>query len=133
MINIRAKSDTLIPKFCTSESACADIIQPDTVVLKPHCPMKLKTGLYLDISPDLKAMIYPRSSTLFNGIIIPVSIIDADYKGEIHVPMLNYTNTNIIVKAGERFAQIEIVPVGERIFTESTTIRSGGFGSTDVK
>jgi dUTP pyrophosphatase len=77
---------------------------------------------------------YPRSSTLGKGLIIPVSIIDSDYRGMVHVPVYNFTDNPVTIEAGERVSQIELQPATDVKTIERKYVqREGGFGSTDDK
>lgn len=130
---IKFKQNVKIPKYSTKFSACADIFMPETFVVQPHSIAKVSTYIGFKIPENTKIVMYPRSSTLGRGLIIPVSIIDADYNDAVHVSMYNYTDKRIIVHEGERLVQIEIQPVVDvKEFEHSETIRNGGFGSTNV-
>lgn len=122
------------PIFKTQGAACADLAIPRDEIVKPHKAAKIDLNIRLDIPEGYKAIIYPRSSLLPNyGIIQPVSIIDCDYKGHVHVPLYNLTNDEILFKRGTRVAQIEIVKMGLRPTeweVENNVRDQNGFGGT---
>lgn len=125
-----------VPVYKTRQAACADVFLPEDVTIEPGkvaCP-----GLQLgfNIPAGNKIVMYPRSSLLVKfGIMLPTSIIDADYSGmEIHVPLYNTTDKPVTLKAGDRVAQIELHEY-ERIldWNFEDNERTGGLGSTGEK
>lgn len=124
----------ILPKYMTEFAACADVALPKTIVIQPHSYMKIPTYLHFDIANGYKVVMYPRSSTLGKGLIIPVSIIDSDYRGMVHVPVYNFTDNPVTIEAGERVSQIELQPATDVKTIERKYVqREGGFGSTDDK
>ena len=120
------------PMFATKGSACADVACPYDVEIPPHSSCLVDLLLQFDLSFETKVVMYPRSSLLIKkGLISPTSIIDPDYKDNIHVPLFNVTDSPVTIKKGERIAQIEAT---QRSFTSSwftnNVARDGGFGST---
>jgi dUTP pyrophosphatase len=124
----------ILPKYMTEFAACADVAIPKTTVVAAHSYKKIPTYLHFDIENGYKVVMYPRSSTLGKGLIIPVSIIDSDYRGMVHVPVYNFTSEPVIIEAGERVVQIELQPATDVKTIERKYVqREGGFGSTDDK
>lgn len=120
------------PMFATKGSACADVACPYDVDIPPHSAYLVDLLLRFDMHNEYKVIMYPRSSLLIKkGLISPTSIIDPDYKNNIHVPLFNVTDSPVTIKKGERIAQIE---VAFRSFTSAwftnNVERDGGFGST---
>lgn len=120
------------PMFATKGSACADVACPYDVKIPPHKSHLVDLLLRFDMQSDCMVKMYPRSSLLIKkGLISPTSIIDPDYKDNIHVPLFNMTDSPVTIKKGERIAQIEVTL---RSFTTSwftnNVERGGGFGST---
>lgn len=106
-----------MPCFMTKGAACADVFLPADVTIPPmdlnkslkDNIVKIPLDVAFDIPAGLKIVMYPRSSLLIKrGLVQPVSIIDEDYHGNAHVPLVNITNEPIVLKAGERAAQIEV-------------------------
>ena len=127
----------------TKGAACADMFLPADVTIPPMDISKsLKDNIVkvpLDVSFDIpsgfKIVMYPRSSLLIKrGLIQPVSIIDEDYHGNVHAPLVNITNEPIELKAGERLVQIELQRAMPKVICDWDTVESerdqNGFGGT---
>lgn len=124
----------ILPKFMTEFAACADVAIPMRYTILPQTYAKIPTYLHFEIENGYKIVMYPRSSTLGKGLIIPVSIIDSDYRGMTHIPVYNFTDHEIVIEAGERLTQIEVQPAFDiKCFERDLVERKGGFGSTDDK
>lgn len=127
----------------TKGAACADMFLPADVTIPPMDISKsLKDNIIkvpLDVSFDIpsgfKIVMYPRSSLLIKrGLIQPVSIIDEDYHGNVHAPLVNITNEPIELKAGERLVQIELQLAMPKGICDWDAVESerdqNGFGGT---
>ena len=142
-INIINKSAHALPSYETIASAGMDlranIAAP--ITLKPLERAIVKTGLFIALPLGYEAQVRPRSGLAFkNGITVLNSpgTIDADYRGEIGVILVNLSNQDFIVQNGERIAQLIIAKHERANWIEvqelSQTDRGkGGFGSTGVK
>lgn len=131
-----------MPCFMTKGAACADMFLPADVTIPPmdHNKslkdniIKVPLDVAFDIPSGFKIVMYPRSSLLIKrGLIQPVSIIDEDYHGNVHAPLVNITNEPVELKAGERLVQIELqlaMPKGNCDWDFESNERTGGFGST---
>ena len=139
LLSVTAK----MPCFMTKGAACADMFLPADVTIPPMDINKsLKDNIVkvpLDVSFDtpsgFKIVMYPRSSLLIKrGLIQPVSIIDEDYHGNVHAPLVNITNEPIELKAGERLVQIELQRAMPKVICDWDTVESerdqNGFGGT---
>jgi dUTP pyrophosphatase len=111
------------------------------VVLKPLERAMIPTGLFIELPVGHEAQVRPRSGLAAKkGITVLNSpgTIDADYRGEVKVILVNLSNDNFTVKDGERIAQM-VVAKHERVEWEvaeelvETTRGAGGFGSTGNK
>lgn len=124
------------PVFKTKGAACADVAIPSRTPILAHSTAKIDLLISFDIPEGYKVVMYPRSSLLVKlGIMQPVSIIDSDYKGHVHVPLHNLTNSTIFLEQGERVAQIECVPapgadIFENVAVENAERDQNGFGGT---
>ena len=127
----------------TKGAACADMFLPADVTIPPMDTskslkdniIKIPLGVAFDIPSGFKIVMYPRSSLLIKrGLIQPVSIIDEDYHGNVHAPLVNITNEPIELKAGERLVQIELQLVMPKGICDWDTVESerdqNGFGGT---
>lgn len=142
-INIVNKSNNELPDYATIASAGMDLRAyiEHSFVLKPMERKLVPTGLFIKLPIGYEAQIRPRSGMAFkNGVTVLNSpgTIDADYRGEIKVLLINSSNSDFIVHTGERIAQM-VIAKHERVEWELTkelnqTDRGeGGFGHTGVK
>ena len=142
-VNVINKSSNPLPKYETILSAGMDV-RANLVIpieLKPFERKLIPTGIFLEIPEGFECQVRPRSGlALKKGITVLNSpgTIDADYRGEVGVILINLSNESFVVEHGERIAQLVFAKV-EHVFLEqvemiSETERgSGGFGSTGVK
>jgi dUTP pyrophosphatase len=139
-IKIVNKSDNKLPKYETIASAGMDLRanNEQDIVLKPLQRELIPTGLFIELPVGYEAQIRPRSGLAFkNGITVLNSpgTIDADYRGEIKVILVNLSNEDFTVKKGERVCQMVIAKheQAELILVDelTETVRGeGGFGHT---
>ncbi|MCG0275045.1 MAG: dUTP diphosphatase [Thermosediminibacteraceae bacterium] len=139
---VKGAEDLPLPKYMTSLAAGMDLyanIEKD-LILPPGKYEIIPTGIQVEIPPGFEGQIRPRSGlaakygvTLLNS----PGTIDADYRGEIKIILINHGTRNFTVKRGDRIAQLVIAPViraelVEVEFLEETTRGSGGFGHTGI-
>ena len=132
-----------LPEYATDHSAGLDLRAnlEQSVVLKPLERALVPTGLFIELPQGHEAQIRPRSGLAFkNGITVLNSpgTIDADYRGEIKVLLVNLSNQEFEVKDGERIAQMVIArhETIEWYIVDSlaeTRRGAGGFGHTGTK
>jgi len=142
-ISIINKSGHALPNYETIASAGMDLRAniEEPVVLAPLGRALVKTGLFIELPIGYEAQVRPRSGLAFKkGITVLNSpgTVDADYRGEIGVILVNLSNEPFTVENGERIAQL-VIAKHERaewleveVLTE-TSRGEGGFGSTGVK
>jgi len=135
------KSDNPLPEHQTESSAGADIhaYLPDGEVLIPPGEQEIiTTGIFMEIPVGYEVQIRPRSGLAFkHGVTVLNSpgTIDADYRGEVKVLLINHGKEAFIVKSGERIAQM-VYSKYQRVEWESvnrlsdTERGSGGYGSS---
>lgn len=139
-IDIINKSPHALPSYQTNGSAGMDLrahLEKD-IVLKPLERSIIPTGLFMALPLGYEAQVRPRSGLAAKyGLTVLNSpgTIDADYRGEIGVILVNISNTDFTVKNGERVAQLVISKYarGEWVSVQNlsdTSRGSGGFGST---
>lgn len=139
-VNIINKSNNVLPAYETASSAGMDLrafVDAD-VVLKPFERKLIPTGLYIELPDGYEAQIRPRSGlAIKSGITVLNSpgTIDADYRGEIKVILINLSQDDFIIKSGDRVCQMVIAKHEKAEFVEvdgiSETERgAGGFGHT---
>jgi len=142
-IKIVNKSQHNLPHYATNQSAGMDLranlVEP--IVLKTLERTLVKTGLFIELPIGYEAQIRPRSGLSYKkGITVLNSpgTIDADYRGEIGVILVNLSPEEFVIKDGERVAQMVITKHEQAIWEEvielvETQRGAGGFGSTGVK
>lgn len=130
------------PTYGTEYSAGADLYNLDMPVsVLPHSTVLVHTGIAVEIPEGYCGLIFARSGLATKRGLAPankVGVIDADYRGEVMVALHNHTDAVASVDAGERIAQLAIVPFLKAEYEESSelsdTVRgAGGFGSTGTK
>jgi len=111
-----------------------------SIVIKPGGRVLVKTGIHLEIPEGYEGQVRPRSGlALKKGISIPNTpgTIDADYRGDVGVILINHSKEDFVIENGDRIAQLVIMKVEKANFivdTISNTNRGeGGFGSTGTK
>ncbi len=142
-IKIINKSKHPLPNYETIASAGMDLRAnvDGPSILKPLERAIVKTGLFIELPVGYEAQVRPRSGLAAKkGITVLNSpgTIDADYRGEIGVILVNLSNEDFTVEHGERIAQLVIAKheraVWEEVDELGETMRgAGGFGSTGVK
>jgi len=143
IIKIVNKSNNPIPKYESDSSAGMDIrafIKHSTII-KPMERVLIKTGLFIELPKIIEAQVRPRSGlALKNGITVLNSpgTIDADYRGEIGVLLVNLSSETLVVKDGERIAQLVLAAHEQAEWQEVDELEEsnrgqGGFGSTGTK
>jgi dUTP pyrophosphatase len=139
-VKVINRSGHSLPVYETGYAAGMDLRAslPEPVILEPGEWKLIPTGLFMELPAGYEAQIRPRSGlALKHGITVLNSpgTIDADYRGEVKVILINHSSTAFTINNGERIAQM-VVAKHERIEWETTeslleTQRgTGGFGST---
>ena len=142
-IKIINKSQHELPNYETLASAGMDLRAniSEAITLQPLERAIIKTGLFLELPIGYEAQVRPRSGLAAkNGVTVlnAPGTIDADYRGEVGVILVNLSNVPFTIENGERIAQM-IIAKHERAEWElvaklsSTERGEGGFGSTGVK
>ena len=134
------KSKHPLPEYATQHAAGLDLKAniDAPVTLKPLQRELIATGLFIELPIGCEAQIRPRSGLAFkNGVTVLNSpgTIDADYRGEIKVLLVNLSDTDFMVNDGERIAQMVIAKHEQISWSEVSTLADsargeGGFGST---
>ncbi len=139
-VKIINKSNNPLPTYQTIMSAGMDLIAflDENITLSPMQRALISTGIYIELPQGTEAQVRPRSGlALKHGLTVLNSpgTIDADYRGEVKVLLINMSDTPFEIKSGERIAQM-VVAKHERVEWEeamelSQTDRgAGGYGST---
>ena len=140
-IRIVNTSHHQLPNYGTPLSAGMDLraFLPDgSIVIKPMERRLVKTGLFMELPAGYEAQIRPRSGlALKKGITVLNSpgTIDADYRGEVKVILINLSDADFVIKSGDRIAQLIIAKCEQMEIIEVETLSetergAGGFGHT---
>lgn len=142
-IKIVNRGSQQLPAYATPESAGMDLRAnvAEPIVLRPLERRIIPTGLYMALPPGYEAQVRPRSGLAFkHGITVLNSpgTIDSDYRGELGVLLVNLSNEDFTIQAGERIAQMVIARHEQGEFVEveeldDTERGAGGYGHTGVK
>ena len=135
-------ADLPLPAYETADAAGMDLRaavgEDETVTLKPGARLAVPTGLSMAIPSGFEGQVRPRSGlALKSGITCLNSpgTVDADYRGEVKVILVNHGAEDFVIRRGDRIAQLVIAPVVQASWTEVTSLDetqrgAGGFGST---
>ena len=140
-LNIVNKSDNALPAYETVNSAGMDLraYLPDgELVIKPMQRALVPTGLFMEIPVGYEGQVRPRSGLAIKSSITVLNspgTIDADYRGEVKVILINLSDVDFVIKSGDRIAQLVIAkheqPEVVEVQVLSETERgAGGFGHT---
>lgn len=139
-VNIINKSKHALPAYATPQSAGMDLRAniEEAITLKPLERRLIPTGLFIELPVGYEAQIRPRSGlALKKGITVlnTPGTIDADYRGEIGVILINLSNEDFVIEDGERICQMVIAQHAQAEWIEvevlgETERGAGGFGHT---
>ena len=142
IVKVINQSKHALPAYETSASAGMDVRAniDEPITLLPFERALVKTGLFLEIPTEFECQVRPRSGlALKKGLTVlnTPGTIDADYRGEVGVILINLSDQPIKIEDGERIAQLIFAPVVQATWevTEALTESergAGGFGSTGV-
>jgi dUTP pyrophosphatase len=148
MIDVRIFNDSKSgnPKYATPHSAGVDLTAKikETIHIKSLGREMVPTGIYLEIPEGYEGQVRPRSGLAAKrgiGVLNSPGTIDADYRGEIKVILVNLSDETVSIEPNERVAQLVFSKVEQANFINLETIESlsdtergsGGFGSTGTK
>ena len=132
--------NAILPTYGSAEAAGADLYAclEAPVTVAPGETAWIPTGLALEVPKGCAGLVYARSSLGVKRGLAPankVGVIDSDYRGQIHVVLLNHGKTEQTIRHGERIAQFLITPVLTPAYVEAEELTDtdrgvGGFGST---
>ena len=141
-VRIVNRSKNVLPAYETLHAAGMDLRADleGPITLKPMERKLIPTGLFIELPEGFEAQIRPRSGLAFKhgiGIVNSPGTIDADYRGEIKVLLVNLSDQDFVINSGDRVAQM-VIARHEKVSWESveelneTTRGHGGFGHTGV-
>ncbi len=136
----RLRPEAVLPVRATDASAGADLraVLDGELTVAPGETVFVPTGLSLERPDGYAGFVFARSGLSCKRGLAPankVGVIDADYRGEVLVALLNHGREPVTVAPGERIAQLVVMPVARTVFVEAETLSdtargAGGFGST---
>lgn len=136
------ENDATLPSYASKQAAGADVKAyiSAPVTLNPHERVLIPTGIRVEIPNGFEIQVRPRSGlALKHGITVlnTPGTIDADYRGEISVLLINHSSTPFLIEPGMRIAQLVLTPVFQAEFhavedLTSTVRGQGGFGHTGI-
>jgi dUTP diphosphatase len=130
-----------LPRYMTTGSVGMDLVADVDVVLAPGERQLVPTGIAIAIPPGYEGQVRPRSGlAVRDGLTVlnAPGTIDADYRGEVQVLLVNHGAAAARVQRGDRIAQLVIAPVAAAVWQELAALPpsargTGGFGSTDAE
>lgn len=139
-IPVKIKPGTIMPKYAYEGDAGMDICATEDAILYPGETVVMKTGLSFEIPRGWVGYLHARSGTGTKGLVIKhgTSVIDSSYRGEVDLPLFNNNiDTALVIKKGDRVAQIVFQPVGEVTLKEVDNLNktdrgNKGFGSSGI-
>ncbi|MGI6336421.1 MAG: dUTP diphosphatase [Eubacteriales bacterium] len=139
-IQIKKLREIPLPAYMTPGAAAMDVCAAvdEPLVLPPHTPVMVPLGFAVAIPEGYMGLIFGRSSLGAKYGVCPsnaVGVIDADYRGELMINLINHTDTPVTLEPGARVGQLAIVPVAAAVWEEcdalpATSRGDGGYGST---
>ena len=142
-IKVVNKGHHPLPQYATTQSAGMDLRAnlDASITLKPMERRLIPTGLYIALPEGFEAQVRPRSGlALKKGITVLTApgTVDADYRGEVGVVLINLSQEDFVVEDGERIAQMVIARHEQVMFEavevlDETERGTGGYGHTGVK
>jgi dUTP pyrophosphatase len=131
-----------LPEYMSEHAAGADLCAAvrEQLTLLPGARALVPTGFSIALPPGYEAQIRPRSGLAVRSGVTCLNspgTIDADYRGELSIVLANFGNNPVVIRRGDRIAQIVVAPVSRARFDQvdelpPTERGDGGFGSTGV-
>ena len=137
---LRTDPEAQLPAYAHPGDAGMDVRSIEDVTLAPGARALVRTGLVLELPPDAEAQVRPRSGlALKHGVTVlnTPGTIDAGYRGEVGVILINLGAETFVVEKGMKIAQLVVAPVAQAEIVEVSAVDAtdrgaGGFGSTGV-
>lgn len=139
IVKVRIERGGSMPIRATSGSAGYDLAAADRVTVMPKECAKISTGISIALPTDYVGLVFERSSLHKRGLSLvnKVGVIDSDYRGTIYLKLENVSDEAVDISAGDRLAQLVIVPIKPVTMFEVESLDEtkrgcGGFGSTGM-
>lgn len=132
-----------LPAYASAGAAGADVCAAleEELILRPSARAAVPTGLCVEIPPGYEIQVRPRSGLALRegiGLLNAPGTIDSDYRGEIKIILVNHGSEDVVVRRGDRIAQLVLAPVATGVFEDAARLTptgrgESGFGSTGVR
>ena len=137
-MNIKIKKlhpEAKLPHRAHKTDSGADLFSVEEVSLPPHMPVKIRTGISIALPEKTSGLVWGKSSLESEGLKILAGLIDASYRGEVIICMINLTTRPKKLEKGKKIAQLVVVPTLYPGFEEAQELAEtargcGGFGSS---
>lgn len=130
--------DAIVPSFANQTDAGMDLFSIEDVILKPGELQKIKTGLAIELPEGYVSLVWDKSGIASKYIKTVAGVIDAGYRGEYLIALINLGKDDYLIRKGDKIAQVLIQEVNHPKVIETdnlseTSRGEGGFGSTGLK
>ena len=137
-LTVQVTNESTVPEKGTPESACYDVTTQNTEVIPAHGITMVPLNLKMQIPPGYFMLLLSRSGLATKGITTIAGVVDSDYRGPVYAVLANSTDTDFVLKKGQRCTQGLFLPTHyvefKKVNELQTTARNdAGFGSTDDK
>ncbi|MGH7327476.1 MAG: dUTP diphosphatase [Polyangiaceae bacterium] len=136
-------ADLPMPAYASAGAAGADVCAAldAELILRPGARSAVPTGLCVEIPAGYEMQVRPRSGLALRegiGLLNAPGTIDSDYRGEIKIILVNHGSEDVIVRRGDRIAQLVLAPVAAGLFEDAAQLTptgrgESGFGSTGMR
>lgn len=135
VVRCSLSAGALLPEYKTDGASGMDLCSVEHEIIPDGERALIRTGIAIELPDGYEAQVRPRSSLSRGGVVVPLGTIDADYRGEICVILLNHSGCEFQISPGDRIAQLVVAPVARvklSVYANLTKTGrgSGGFGST---
>ena len=127
-----------LPQRAHPTDSGADLFALEKTVLAPRAVTHVHTGVCVELPENTSGIIWGKSSVESKGIKAMAGLVDAPYRGELIVCLYNLNDTEFVFEAGQKVAQLVVIPTLYPAFEEAAELTEtargdGGFGSTGAK
>jgi dUTP pyrophosphatase len=135
-VEVKVRGGGELPSYASEGAAGADLRACEAVLISPGERAAVRTKLELEIPAGHVGLIWPRSGLAVDqGIDTLAGVVDSDYRGELRVVLINHGDETLVIRSGDRVAQLLIQKVERASFVRSETLApsdrgEGGFGSS---
>lgn len=135
-LEVKVRGGGELPSYASEGAAGADVCASETVLISPGERATVRSSLEIEIPAGHVGLIWPRSGlAVGQGIDTLAGVIDSDYRGELCIVLINHGDEAVVIRPGDRIAQLLIQRIEHASFVRSDALTrsdrgEGGFGST---